>query len=146
MRVALFTATHEQSEPAAPAGRFYRGKLFAACRDYAACSCNAYFILSGHYGLVAPDEVLVKDPRDWLTMNMPTAALSGWSFVVASRLQELAPPPATIDLLADGAAAVFLPGILANCGYMVFQPLRGLSHSHQMDFLRQLIEQHVPSV
>jgi hypothetical protein len=146
MRVALSTATNERSESPAPAGIFYQGKLFTACREYAACSCDAYFILSFHYGLVGPDQVLVWDPRDWLSKNMPRAALLGWSVLVASRLLELVPPPAEIDLLTDGVAKEFLPRVLTGYGYTVFQPFQGLSYDHQMDFLRQQIEQHVPSV
>ena len=79
------TTTHH----AAPAAYLYTGALFARRRRYAEAAGRPWFVLSGRWGCVAPDEIVA--PAELTLGDMPPAYRHGWAEHVVGSLAGVLP-------------------------------------------------------
>lgn len=126
--IVLIEEDREQGAVAAPAGDLFIGPLFAREKAYARWTGAPWFILSGEYGLLAPDQVIGPYERRLVTCSAEYRA--AWGAWTVARLELLAGPlrRARVEVhAATMAASEALRPHLLGYGAYVLEPLRGLS-------------------
>jgi hypothetical protein len=107
---------------AAPARDLYNGALFARRRDYGERSGAPWFVVSGRWGLITPDEVVAPD--DLTLADMPAAYRDAWAdFVVAQLAGHLPLDGARIEIHADGQYAAALGPAFGQAGAALVDPV-----------------------
>lgn len=88
MKIALIACVKEKVDYAAPAREMYRSSLFESWIKDALDiqKVDRYFIVSGKYGLLKPDEII--EPYDLNLNNQSESYKNEWSKKVLKRLSE----------------------------------------------------------
>ena len=92
--VLLIGSVKSKQPEAAPARDLYTSTLFTRRRRYAEASGRPWFVLSGRWGLVAPDELIA--PYDVFLGDMPASYRRGWAEFVVGQLAAYAPLTGTV--------------------------------------------------
>ena len=83
MRICLIACRKEKLPHAAPAKDLYQSLQFKKSRRWAEATFDRWYIVSGKYGFVDPEEVL--DPYDLALQRVPKAERLKWSERVSAR-------------------------------------------------------------
>lgn len=111
----------------APAQELFTDEVFLRARAYARSTGAAWFVLSGEYGLLAPDQVVAPYGTSLATATPDYR--QAWAGFVAARLEALTGPlrRRRVEVHAVGfGAGEALRQRLLEAGALVLEPLRGL--------------------
>lgn len=126
--IVLVEPDREQGPHAAPAGELFTGPLFTREKAYARWTGAPWFVLSGEYGLLTPDQVV--GPSDHRLFTGSPEHRAAWGAWTVARLELLAGPlrRARVEVhAATPAVSEALRPHLLGLGAYVLEPLRGLS-------------------
>ena len=85
MRIHLITCVKEKQNHSCPAVEMYQGTLFQRLVTIAQKEADRFFILSGKYGLLLPEEII--DPYDVHLGQTSDVYQKKWSAKVIEKLQ-----------------------------------------------------------
>ena len=126
--LALVSCVKEKLEHPARAIEIYQGFFFRSSLRYAAqFSPDAIYILSGKYGLLAPDDLV--EPYDCHLGEQSPAYRAGWSQRVLASLEKVSRPEYDRYILLVEPA--YREGLLARLSHVLI-PFAGLSLAEQM--------------
>jgi len=124
--------------PAPAAARtLYESVRFRLAARWAHASGLPWFVLSGHHGLVAPDDVLV--PYDFDLGAAGSAQVNAWAGRVAADLLRRVPGLQSAVLLAADTYADPVAACLTNAGVRCERPLAGLDSAASLRSLADLV-------
>ncbi len=137
--VALVACVGEKLAQPAPARDLYQSPWFRKARAYAEQHAGRYFILSAHYGLIAPDEV--RAPYDVTLTTMRAPERLAWAERVWPQLLAAVPDPRRerIVVLAGQHYRRHLHEWLRVAGYDVEVPMQGLGIGEQLAWLDRVM-------
>ncbi|QGF23397.1 DUF6884 domain-containing protein [Raineyella fluvialis] len=126
--IVLIEEDREQGRTPAPAGDLFTGPLFTRAKAYARWTGAPWFILSGEFGLLDPEQIVGPYERRLLTSSAEYRA--AWGAWTVARLELLAGSlrrvRVEVHAATPGASEALRPHLLGFGAY-VMEPLRGLS-------------------
>lgn len=124
--VLLVGCVKSKRSQSAAAKDLYTSALFARRRRYAEAAGVPWFVVSGRWGLVAPDEVIA--PYDQYLGDMPSAYRRAWAeFVVAQLTLVTRLSGALVELHAGDRYVDALRPVLERAGATVSDPVDAAS-------------------
>ena len=127
--------SQKQPEPAR-ARDLYQSDWFRKARAYVAAQGGRWFILSAHYGLVAPGRVIA--PYDVTLATMPAAERRAWGVRVSAQLAEQIGARTPVVMLAGRH---YRDPLAAWAGSRVRVPMEGLGIGQQKAWLAAQVAQ-----
>jgi uncharacterized HhH-GPD family protein len=130
--VILLACSATKATTARPARELYLGEAFLKGRQYAEESRKTWYILSGKWGLLDPDDVIA--PYDLYLGDQSIAYRTAWGEWVTAQLLELAGSleGATVEVLASQSYVEPIRGPLQSLGVTLAEPFRGLRMGEQL--------------
>lgn len=130
-------------EDKSKAAELYAGSKFNMYKQYAEGESEKtgkpWFILSGKYGLVAPDEVIQNYNVGLQSQNK--AYREQWYKDTVSQIEDRIPAGSFIQILASAPYASGLVPRLMELGYVVDWPLKGLSQGLHRRWVSQKLKE-----
>jgi hypothetical protein len=135
--VVLVGCVSQKERVALPAKRLYRSALFRGRRSYAEASSQPWFIISAHYGLVDPDQVI--EPYDLRISQLGRFERDAWVRQVVAALAERLGglDGVTVELHAGDDYASALRAPLEQAGAAMARPLQGVRLGEQLHWYAQ---------
>jgi hypothetical protein len=132
--VVLVGCVKSKGPRPAPAQELYRGSLFKRRIEYARASGCRWFVVSGRWGLVAPDEVLA--PYDLYLADQSAAYRRGWAGFVAATLERVNGSliGARIEIHAGDSYVSALRPALNALGAVVVDPVQAGSFGETLSW------------
>lgn len=137
--ITLIACSAKKLKVPAPAASMYTSDWFRKARAYAQRLEDVYgdpwFILSGKYGLLDPDEVI--EPYDVSLNKMPTAQRKLWAARVLAAVSQEVELGASIKIVGGSRYYDLLSPLLQGAGYDVQLPLQGMAIGKQLQWLKE---------
>jgi hypothetical protein len=118
---------------AAPARDLYVSTWFQKVRDLVEASGARWFVLSSHYGLVGPDEVI--RPYEYTLNSAGITERREWAERVLAKLEPELARYKRVVMFAGERYREFLVGALGRRGMAVEIPMQGLRRGEQLEWL-----------
>jgi hypothetical protein len=135
--VAVLVGCVSHKEPTArPAKDLYRSQLFAGRRTYAQATGLPWLIVSAHYGLIEPDQVI--EPYDRRLSDLDLAARRALAERIAEQLERRFGPLSglTFEVHAGDEYMQMLLNGLRPRGGRIVNPLKGLPIGEQLKWYK----------
>ncbi len=130
-RVLLIGCSRTKADVPAPARELFRGPVFQRARDYAVRQGVLWFVLSGKFGLLDPDDVV--SPYDVYLAKQSSSYRRTWGEWVTSQLAQRMPlPGVTFEIHAGESYCAPLREPLTRHGASVVTPLAGLGYGERL--------------
>lgn len=133
--IALIACSKTKNKKPCCAKELYIGDKFKKSRRYVEKIHDDWFILSGLYGLVCPDEII--EPYDYTLKSAKKAEKVKWSQGVYSKLKNYIDNNYEVYIYAGDDYRKYLLPLLEKDGYKVKVPMEGLSQGHQNSWLKK---------
>lgn len=139
-RIGLVRGSSTQLKIRALAERSYTSAWFQKARAYAITKCDRWFILSSHYGLLTPDQLI--DPYDDKFKEFSREDQFKWAERVLNDLRRTQISSMdTIILLANAAFCDLLTPIFEARRFRYETPLAGMGITDQIKWLSDAVEE-----
>lgn len=130
-RIGLVGCGAQKSAKRCEAREMYTSQLFRFSRAYVEATCDRWFILSAHHGLLEPTTVIA--PYN-LRLTVYVVKAWGWGARVGQQLAQLGP--------AQFVALAGAPYVEAIEGdFSIEQPLRGMGIGRRLGWLSNALKQ-----
>lgn len=125
MKICLIACRKEKLPHAAPAKDLYQALQFKKSRRWVEATFDRWYIVSGKYGFVDPEEVL--EPYDLSLLQVPKSERLEWSERVSEAILDATEPGDEITFLAERTYHEHVIPVLKEAGRKVETPTAGLS-------------------
>jgi len=128
----LLACSERKADTACRVRDLYLGEAFRRGVGYAEARVARWYVLSGKWGLLHPDDVIA--PYDLYLANQPQTYRVAWGQWVAAQLQQTVGGlrGLGIEMLAPAAYVDPLRNPLEQLGATILEPLRGLRQGEQL--------------